>query len=178
MVFTFRKTATVAPGGRSGAFSMIGRVPTLADQIAARKAGFSLDPQTGRNLGTIFSPTLEQRQTFAQNLLFARSTGSTAAQLGVVGIDPRTSLRPEQTAALLALRRGDDPVAVFGSVGSTARSFPPVPGGNGVGISTLQTGRIGGVFPPAGGGGGGLPPMAIVVGLVVVVGVFLASRRR
>ena len=57
-------------------------------------------------------------------------------------------------------------------------------GGNGVGVSTLQTGRIGGTFPPPGGGGGGLaelvqnPPVAFMIGLVVVVGFFLATRRR
>lgn len=186
-VFEFRATSTVQPGGLTGrAFRRLSASPTQKQRLAARKAGFSLDPQTGRNLGTIFTgvdAASVGRKKARQDRLFAQLTGATACQLGVgikagnpalavltkraflsggeAGCADTTQLRPQQLAALKAGGSPDGSIGVGGS-------FQPT--GSPMGATVPASPEPAGAPTPGG-------AMAVVIGLALVAAVLTFRRK-
>ena len=178
----FRRTQFTQPGGIGGGlFFQFRRPPTLEQIISARAAGIGLDPQTGRVTGTLVSPSIAEKQEFRQNLLFAQATGGTAKQLGIEGpiAEGSTFLRPEQTAALLALRSGAPAVPILSALGGQPVASGPIPsrafGSAAFPGEQLSFGSSGAPPAPPGALGGG--PL-VILGAIAVALLFLVRRKK
>ena len=179
----FRSTPFTRPGGSApGTFFQFRRPPTLEQIISARTAGVGIDPQTGRITGTIFSPSIAEKQEFRQNRLFAEATGATAKQLGLEGAigEGSTFLRPEQTGALLALRSGAPATPILSALGGQPVASGPLPS-RAFGTAAFPGEQLsfasGGAQAPTPAGAPGGPPL-VILGAIALALLFLVGRRR
>lgn len=160
----FRSSLYVMPGGLGG--------PRI------RRLG-TPEPQ-----GAIFAPTLEEKRRVRQEKLFAEAIGGTAKQLGLEGLraEGSTYLRPEQVAALIALRRGEDPVRVLGGGGPSQVSSMPSRSAASAGRYSSELPIISTSAPESSQASGGLtlPRPGILIGLAVAgaLGLLLLRRKR